>query len=208
MTYLVGIGFEKSHIFNILLDFFNLYIVSMYILHYRNPILVKSMQKLFWRFPSKYEDEEKWDRIDPLVRKQVNWLYDPIEHTSPHYNRGYSKAIGLNFKDPKEVKRAELQYKFAKDYNKNQELDLDQILIDYIDLKYDAIWSNKYCNHIKKTFKQQSVYYRLVKQGSILIYLCLHIFTVFLILLMAACRQSFIALGYVFVILPYIKECA
>jgi hypothetical protein len=117
MTYLVGIGFERSQIINILLDFFNLYAVSMYILHYRNPILVKSMQKIFWRFPSKFEDAEKWDRLDPLVKKQAHWLYDPITHKSPHY-----KNLDL---DEAEVKRAKMQYKFATDYNKNQELDLN-----------------------------------------------------------------------------------
>jgi hypothetical protein len=78
---------------NIILDFCNLYAVSMYILHYRNPILVKSMEKLFWRFPSKYEESEKWDRLDPLVRKQVHWLYDPIEYKS----RLYKEILNGNF---------------------------------------------------------------------------------------------------------------
>jgi hypothetical protein len=55
-----------------------MYIISMYILNYRNPILVKSMRKVFWRFPSKFEDPEKWDRLDHLVKKQVNWMYDPL----------------------------------------------------------------------------------------------------------------------------------
>jgi hypothetical protein len=63
----------------------------------------------------------------------------------------------------KEVERAKLQYKFASDYNKNPELDLNQVLIDYIDLKYEKIWSNEFSNNIKKYFKQQSVFYRLVK---------------------------------------------
>lgn len=79
LTYLVGIGFEKSQVFNLILDFFNMYIISMYILHYRNPILVKSMRKVFWRFPSMFEDSEKWDRLDHMVKKQVNWLYDPLK---------------------------------------------------------------------------------------------------------------------------------
>lgn len=69
LTYLMGIAYEKSHLLILLLDFFNLYMVSMYILHYRNPILVKSMRKVFWRFPSKFESAEKWDRLDPMVRK-------------------------------------------------------------------------------------------------------------------------------------------
>jgi hypothetical protein len=63
MTYLVGIGFEKSQIFTIIVDFLSLYAISMYILHYRNPILAKSMEKIFWRFPSKFEEPEKWERL-------------------------------------------------------------------------------------------------------------------------------------------------
>lgn len=57
----------------------------MYILHYRNPILVKSMKKVFWRFPSKFESNEKWDRLEPLVKKQVNWLYDPVKHDGAQF---------------------------------------------------------------------------------------------------------------------------
>jgi hypothetical protein len=38
------------------------------------------MKKVFWRFPSKFESNEKWDRLEPLVKKQVNWLYDPVKH--------------------------------------------------------------------------------------------------------------------------------
>ena len=30
------------------LDFINLFVVTMYVLNYRNPILVKSMTKVFW----------------------------------------------------------------------------------------------------------------------------------------------------------------
>jgi hypothetical protein len=70
------------------------------------------------------------------------------------------------------------------------------------------MWTEKTCQNIKKHFKQQSTYYRMVKQGSVLVYLCFHIFTIFLILLMAALRQSFIAIGYVLIILPRVKSGA
>ena len=54
---------------------------------------------------------------------------------------------------------------------------------------------------VKKEFKQQSVYFRLVKQGSVLIYLCFHIFTILIVLFMATLRQSIIALGYVLIVI-------
>lgn len=114
----------------------------------------------------------------------------------------------LNIVSKKEIEIAKHQYKFALDYNQHNQLDLNQILIDYIDLKYEDIWTEKFCQKIKKEFKQQSIYYRLVKQGSILVYLCFHVFTIFLVLLMATLRQSFIAVGYVLIVLPRIKSGA
>ena len=87
------------------------------------------MEKLFWRFPSKYEEAKKWARLDPIVKKQACWMYDPIPYDSPHY-MNLSKKLGSKEKmfDPRhknEIKRAELQFKFASDYNKNNYLDLD-----------------------------------------------------------------------------------
>jgi hypothetical protein len=69
LSYLIGIGIEKDQIQNLLLDFLNLYLVSMYVLLYRNPLLTKSMKKVFWQFPSNDDPKEKWDRLDPEVRK-------------------------------------------------------------------------------------------------------------------------------------------
>jgi len=52
LGYLIGIGIEQDQVQNLILDFINLYLVSMYVFHYRNPILVKAMQKVFWVFPT------------------------------------------------------------------------------------------------------------------------------------------------------------
>lgn len=75
-------------------------------------------------------------------------------------------------------------------------------------MKYDDIWSFEKCRSVKMELKQQCVYYRLVKQGSILVYLTFHIFTILQILMMAALRQSFLAIGYVFIVLPYINDAS
>jgi len=56
--------------------------------------------------------------------------------------------------------------------------------------------------------KERSSYYRIVKQGSVLVYLSFHIFTIFIILLMATMRQSLLSLGYVFILLLKMKDAA
>ena len=68
LSYLIGIGVETAQVKNLLLDFLNLYLVSMYVLNNRNPILIKIVKKIFWTFPSKFEDKDKWNRLDPIVK--------------------------------------------------------------------------------------------------------------------------------------------
>lgn len=46
--YLLGFGVDKDQVNNLILDFLNLFIVSMYVMIYRNPILLKRMTKVFW----------------------------------------------------------------------------------------------------------------------------------------------------------------
>lgn len=48
LSYFVGIGVMQDQIINLILDFINLYCISMYILNFRNPVLVKSVEKIFW----------------------------------------------------------------------------------------------------------------------------------------------------------------
>jgi hypothetical protein len=48
IDYLLGIGIDQDQIESMALDFINLFVVTMYVLNYRNPILVKSMTKVFW----------------------------------------------------------------------------------------------------------------------------------------------------------------
>lgn len=85
LGYLVGIGIEQDQLKNLFFDFLNLYLVSMYILTYRNPLLLKTMRKVFWQFPSSDDSTEKWDRLDPQVRKQVIWQQSPVELSDPQY---------------------------------------------------------------------------------------------------------------------------
>jgi len=63
LSYLIGIGIDKTQVENLLLDFLNLYLVSMYVFHFRNPLLMKQMQKVFWVFPHPSDKPERWDRL-------------------------------------------------------------------------------------------------------------------------------------------------
>lgn len=47
-----------------------------------------------------------------------------------------------------------------------------------------------------------------MKQGSQLVYITFHIITIFLVLLMAAMRQSLFAIMYVLILLPKMKDGA
>lgn len=87
-------------------------------------------------------------------------------------------------------------------------IDLNNILTTYVDLKYNAIWSAEKLKEVKWELKDGCTYFRLVKQGSILIYLTSHVFTMMLILFMAVIRRCYFSLGYVFMILPKIREGA
>jgi sRNA-binding regulator protein Hfq len=69
-------------------------------------------------------------------------------------------------------------------------------------MKYTKVWSDEFLSEVKREMKQNSIYFRIVKQGSMLTYLTLHIFTIFVILLMATMRQSLLSLIYVFMLLP------
>jgi hypothetical protein len=52
LAYLMGIGIQNGQLNNLLLDFLNLYLVSIYVLHFRNPLLSRSLEKVFWQFPT------------------------------------------------------------------------------------------------------------------------------------------------------------
>jgi len=118
-----------------LIDFVNLYCISMYILTFRNPILRKSMKKVFWQFPTS-QDMDKWSRLTQPVQKQVEWLFNPTKLTN---EAKYDKTTS-NFKDTtlqkKQIAQAESQYAFAKKYNVENKRDLNYLLINYVDIKY------------------------------------------------------------------------
>jgi hypothetical protein len=71
------------------------------------------MEKVFWSFPSLFEDNDKWSRLTPEVFKQVKWLYHPIDICDPQYD-----AIKQENKmGKKELDVAHEQFKFAQKYN-------------------------------------------------------------------------------------------
>jgi hypothetical protein len=82
------------------------------------------------------------------------------------------------------------------------------VLITYVDLSCQEIWSDEFCKEKKWDLKQLSTYFRLVKQGSILCYITFHIFTIISILFLAVVRQSLVSVGYVLILLPNLKNAA
>jgi hypothetical protein len=79
LAYLLGIGIQRCQLSSMVLDFIIIYAISMYILIFRNPVIMKRMQKVFWQFPT-LDDVDEWARLDELTRKQVLWLYDPLPY--------------------------------------------------------------------------------------------------------------------------------
>ena len=77
LAYMIGVGVDKEQVQNLIIDFFNLWIVSMYLFYFSNPILSKSMEKIFWVFPKPSDELDKWCRLNAEVKLQVKFLCDP-----------------------------------------------------------------------------------------------------------------------------------
>ena len=57
LCYMLGIGVDKSQVRALSFDFINLFVITMYVFVFRNPILNKNLSKVFWQFPTK--DDQK-----------------------------------------------------------------------------------------------------------------------------------------------------
>ena len=159
---------------------------------------MKTMNKVFWQFPS-IDNTEQWKRLDPEVQKQVKWLYDPYR---------FKEGDDTRNKHPlskSQREHSEEQYKFAEEYNGKDQMDFTDLLIQHIDMNSSEIWSYDTIKAKKWEIKDNSTYFRLVKQGSILVYLSFHIFTIFTILCAACLRQTILAIIYVLILLPRIR---
>lgn len=110
--------------------------------------------------------------------------------------------------DENEEKLAERQFAIAEKYNKMTRVNLTDVLVAYVDLKFEKVWSDELCRKKKWEMKEQDLYFRLVKQGSQLVYISFHVVTIMVVMLMAVLRQSFLAIGYVLILLPRIKDGA
>ena len=91
-------------------------------------------------------------------------------------------------------------------YAREARQDMNDVLVNYIDLKYTEIWSDEFCKKKKWDLKEQNFYFRAVKQGSQVVYLSFHVATILIVMFMAVLRQSFIALIYVLILLPRVKD--
>lgn len=87
-------------------------------------------------------------------------------------------------------------------------VDLNYMLVNYCELKCDKVWSDDLLKEKKWELKQQSFYFRTVKQGSVLVYLTFHIFMIFVILMMTTVRRSIISFVYIVILLGRMKDGA
>lgn len=140
--------------------------MTMYIFEFRNPVLNKTLKKVFWQFPSK-DETKQWARLDPNVQKQVDWLFNP--YALYQGNKKDSEKVTSKYKllendlDDEQKEFAIAQYKFAKDYNRLNEYDLNYQMTTYVDLKYQNIWGEDFIKEKKWEIKKGSSYFRLVK---------------------------------------------
>jgi len=58
------------------------------------------MKKVFWSFPSEYDSEDKWKRLEPKVVKQHRWLINPYKYTHDKY-----KNLNMTKKDIEYAKK-------------------------------------------------------------------------------------------------------
>lgn len=48
LSYMLGVGIDQQQVQALTYDFLNLFIMTMYIFEFRNPVLSKSLKKVFW----------------------------------------------------------------------------------------------------------------------------------------------------------------
>jgi len=97
---------------------------------------------------------------------------------------------------------AEKQHEVSKEYNKPEQVNLTDVLTNYVDLESKIIWSAERLKDKKWELKDNSNYFRMVKQGSLLVYLSFHIFTIFIILLSSILKKSVLSFGYIIILIP------
>lgn len=51
LSYMLGIGIDSQQVMSLTFDFINIFVITMSIFEFRNPILNKSLKKVFWQFP-------------------------------------------------------------------------------------------------------------------------------------------------------------
>lgn len=69
LCYFLGIGVADHQCESLILDFINLAMISMYVFNFRNPLLFRSMKKVFWSYPNEFDSIQKWKRLEPDVIK-------------------------------------------------------------------------------------------------------------------------------------------
>lgn len=59
-AFILGLPVSKHQMNELLLDFLLLFLVSNYVFFYQSPVLDPRVKKIFYCFPSDFDDNEKW----------------------------------------------------------------------------------------------------------------------------------------------------
>ena len=143
------------------------------------------------------------------MKKQIQFVFDYHNmHTREiDFNNVIEDQAGVIFADKQKENMSYSDGAYNPDTGSN-EANLNYMLINWLELKYDQVWSNDLMREKKLELKEQSFYFRVVKQGSILVYLTFHVFLIFVILMIATVRRSLISFIYVLILLPRMKDGA
>ncbi len=53
-----GLGIDKTQFYSLFIDLINVFIISAYVIHFKNPILAQNMKKVFWEFPKPFKGKK------------------------------------------------------------------------------------------------------------------------------------------------------
>lgn len=100
--------------------------------------------------PLPTNDPKQWNRLDDQTKKKKLFSLNPVLLSDKQFDT-LRKDHNIDSEKDKELsqERVDLLKKNLKRY-----FSLDNILVNYIDLKYNEIWSKSFMKKIKKQMKE------------------------------------------------------
>ena len=79
--------------------------------------------------PRPTDDPQQWNRVDDMVKRQIIWIMDPLKISHPKFQH-IRHLFTLN-----QQKDLDLKVKAIIEF-KNNHFSLNNVLVNYVDLKY------------------------------------------------------------------------